>query len=348
MVLRSALARPLRTVREDPSAEVPEAGLQHQNKRLQEDLAKARSKAARLEDELSKFVSKRERIYEEKVTQAEKRCERILKEKEAAQAAWRAENEQKLAEVRAAATIMYRLWQARLAQLQRDRKAEQTEAQRQLALSQVEVGRLEREMFMAKQEAQQELERRNRDHQAHVEELTRQKKAMEEKNAVQQQQLADRRKDIDRLTVKGAAQQTEIVKLQEKLADAERREEILKNDSTVKALKERMQRERTRLEREVMEYVGYIVRTSDSRPGSAPDFPWSLDPQPATNAARPPNRVNSRLSPLPPPQAYRAASAPTPSRPEGGGIGYKRPEGALGARLPQHLSPLDPTELSAS
>lgn len=343
MVVTSALARPLRTPREDPSRESPEEGLQYRNGRLQDDLAKARSKAARLEDELSKLVSKREGIYAAKVAEADRRCERILKEKEEAQAAWRAEQEQKLAEVRAAATIMHRLWQSRLSQFQRDRKSEQAEAQRQLALSQVEVGRLERELQTVRHEAQQELERRNRDHQAHLEELTRQKKAVEEKNAVQQQQLVDRRKDIDRLSIKGAAQQTEIEQLQEKLADAERREEILKNDSTVKALKERMQRERDRLEREVMEYVGYIVRTSESRPGTAPDFPWSLDPLPATGAARPLGRDQSRLSPLPPPQAYRAASAPTPSRPDGA-VRYKRPDGALGGRPKQQLLPLDPAE----
>lgn len=266
-----------------------------------------RLKNRRLEQEFARLMSAREEPYAKRVADAEERCQRMLSEKDRAHAAYKEKQERDLDQTRAGATIMCSLFVSKKNKLQAKLKADKAEAEQRDAAARERYEQLHAEHVSTTQSLQQKLSRTISDYEAT---LARLRSEHEERERQLERQLAASRDEAQRLRETCARQRRENEELQSQLqrqvAENERLEGLVAAPrALIKEMQKRARLQQESLEKEIGDYVKYIVAT---RPSEAdPPVPPRTPAARSWTAARPP-------TPTSPLRAQRPLQLPASAR----------------------------------
>jgi len=230
-----------------------------------------RLKNRQLEEDLAALVVRREEVYARKVSDAEKQCAQRLAERDESHRSWQERHVQELDEMRAAVQIMHWLWLRKVNRLSTEGIEQRSAFERKFEDKDLALRRAQAEQQAEVQRLGGELARGRAEHEAREQEHSQERAALEERGRALERQLAAKQKEVEGLQAAQRQQQREVQQLQQQLqqsaAEARRLEEVLKRDTRVKA----MQKEKDLLEREVQDYVRFIV---DQTRLPSPEMSW--------------------------------------------------------------------------
>mmetsp|Transcript_117076 Transcript_117076/g.342935 ORF Transcript_117076/g.342935 Transcript_117076/m.342935 type:complete len:325 (-) Transcript_117076:35-1009(-) len=292
-----------------------------------------RIKNRKLEQELARLISKREDFYAERVSQADEKWWRLVREKEDADKAWREKHQRSMDETRAGASIMCALFRSQKQRLQEKIRGDRKESEKQLAAAREKILQMEAEHASTTQALQQKLQGTITDYE---DKLARQKADSDDRISHLERQLSTAHDETQRLKEAAAESRVQIqelqVQLQRRLADMERLEGLVAAPRTmIKEIQNKAQLQKETLEREIADYVRFIVATHRAA-SEAPVRPKTTGAARFVTAARPSTPPASPQVPrplqLPVSARSQLPSALPPLSDEGHG-------GGIGTRLPR-------------
>lgn len=276
-----------------PTANQATAG----EKREEDVVKRLMQKNRKLEEELARLINKRESFYAKQVAEAKEKCETLVRAKEENHTAMEEEQQRSLAETRAAAVIMCSLFMSRKRKLQGEIKGNREDSERQLAAAQDKMAQMEAEHASTTRDLQEKLEATVHDYEAKV---SRMRSDAETRIALLEQQLSTVREEkyhLEDAAVKAKAEIQDLhLQLQRRLADMERLEGLVAAPRTmIKEIQNKAQLQKETLEKEIGDYVRFIV---------------------ATHRASPEPPVRPRTTPAPRYHTAVRPSSPTPVSPK--------------------------------
>uniref|UniRef100_A0A7S4VD02 Uncharacterized protein n=1 Tax=Alexandrium monilatum TaxID=311494 RepID=A0A7S4VD02_9DINO len=268
-----------------------------------------RLKVHQLEQELAHLVGTREDYYSKKVAQSEERAALLEREKDAANKAWREKHECAMRESRAGVTIMCSLLRSKRRRLEATIEAERKSYEKQISAAQERMAQREAEHASTTQALQKKLENIVSDCEAR---LSRQQADADEKISNLESQLSTARDETQRLEDVVAKGRSEIQDLQtqlrQRLADIENLEALVLAPSTkIKETQHKAKMQKETLEKEIADYVRYIVATHRAASREAAALPSGLVPARGITAVRP-------STPTTPPKAHLPMQLPASAR----------------------------------
>lgn len=239
-----------------------------------------------LEKELVRLTAQREEYYTKRMREAEDQCQRLLKEARDEQSTWYADQMKELRELRAGVTLMHCLMQAKKDRSSRKYAEEKADYELRLHTAREETVRIQTGAQVKVQALEQRYNEMSSGYEARLSCLEEKVTELQEKKSKLEAQASTHRAEVQMIKKEKEEQSEHVLELKKKLEEAERAAESMTMDTRIKSSEARAQREKEKLEEEVMDYVKYIVCTPEAR-NISPDFPWEFISKPELLLARP-------------------------------------------------------------
>lgn len=231
----------------------------------------AQLKARRLEEELQDLRE----AYAKKIAYVELKCEKTLREKDEEKDGWYKEKRQDIAQMSAAVTIMKALFDKTSARLWAKMRADKQELEGQQEAFRKEAEYTKKQLQEALEAGPvlvRETKAKCDKFEQELSQLGREKSQCEEANKRLEEQVTHARNSNAKLTEASEALRRETEQLRRKLLENESKQELARRDAQIESLEQELERTRKEtqestnaqiegLQKELMDYVAWIVRT---------------------------------------------------------------------------------------
>lgn len=209
--------------------------------------------------------------YAKKIARTELACEQLMREKDDTSSAWYKARKVEIAKLQAGVTIMKAMFEKRRSRYESKMHEELQEFERQKEAFRVSTQQMKDEHRLAMQSFECTVKEQSQAYEKQIEEISKQRAAGEEANRCLEEHVSLLQSSEKKLLEANDALHREVGELRRRVREVERTEELAARNAQIEALEAELRRikkvtqdkrhaEIEALQKELMEYVKFIVR----------------------------------------------------------------------------------------